>query len=292
MIDEVCNLSGSDPMSLVRTSILAYVDHIDDQDYLFDVVSKSDFNSLVASLASLLRDKDEDIVGRACLFFRDLILFSSKSKVQADFVEKLKASEVVPQLETLLQSNNWFIRNHAIFALGKIISTASVPKLQRAFKDLRDSDPLILPALMFEILWIEKASGLRRSWSMIDKCIDSPKFATRWSTVEFLPLEESDKTSRDIQDSWFAALRADSHPLVKAEAEFKYQLFSLRRSHLTGPERRKQTKELREREPAVTFGILSRSFLNQLSKKQVYSYSLPELEQYIVEYQKSPSLAN
>ncbi len=279
-------------MSLVRTSILSYVDHIDDQDYLFDVVTKSDFNTLVESLTSLLQDKDEDIVGRACLFFRDLILFSSKSKVETDFVEKLKASAVVPQLEKLLDSENWFIRNHAIFALGKIISTASVPKLHRAFKDLRDRDPLSLPALMFEILWIEKNSGLRRSWSLIDKCIDSPKFATRWATLGFIPFEESDRTSRETQDNWFAALRSDNHPLVKEEAEYKYQMYNLQRSHLTGPERRKQTRTLREQEPAITFAVLSRSFLNQMSKKQVYSYSLPDLEQYIIEYQKTPSLAN
>ncbi|MBX9667734.1 MAG: HEAT repeat domain-containing protein [Candidatus Obscuribacterales bacterium] len=279
-------------MSLVRTSILSYVDHIDDQDYLFDIVTKSDFNTLVESLTSLLQDKDEDIVGRACLFFRDLILFSSKSKVETDFVEKLKSSAVVPQLERLLDSENWFIRNHAIFALGKIISTASVPKLHRAFKDLRDRDPLSLPALMFEILWIEKNSGLRRSWSLIDKCIDSPKFATRWATLGFIPFEESDRTSRETQDNWFAALRCDNHPLVKEEAEYKYQMYSLQRSHLTGPERRKQTRTLREQEPAITFAVLSRSFLNQMSKKHVYSYSLPDLEQYIIEYQKTPSLTS
>jgi hypothetical protein len=274
---------------MIQNAILNYIDHLEDTTYLASVLARSDSQSLIDGIVGLLHDPDHDLVGRACLFIRDLILVAPQHGIGLAFRDSFDASPIVSALEQLVLAPNHFIRQHTIYTLGKIGSTTSLPKLYLAFQMLCERDPILLPRLVGEILWLEKP----KNWRLIERMTASQQYTTRWaalSTLESFAHDIIEDTELvEVKRQCFAQLRGDSHQLVQNEAEYVYQhlVFEQRLSQLTKAERRQQRKELERHRAAVTFSDIEIRYNNQLYTHHIIDYSTADLEQFITDVARS-----
>ncbi len=268
---------------MIRDIVLSYVDHLMDFAYLGDALSQCDTPQLVDGIVGLLHDPDRNVVGQACLFICDLILIAPKRGLWLAFRDAYSTSPIVPTLEELVLAKNHFIRDHAIYTLGKTCSTASVPALYRAFQSLRDRDPLILPNLIFELKWL--GFEAQELWSLVDGMTTSSRFTTRWAALAVLEKHASgaDPDLSGAIEQCFERLCHDDHPLVRAEAEYRHQewLVRQRSSTLVKAESRKRRRDLKRYKPAFLFWDIEMRYSHYLSLHRLIDYSIADLEQFI-----------
>lgn len=271
--------------SMIRNVILDYIGGLEDFTYLEAALSPYDAPQLVEGIVSLLRDPDQDVVWQACAFICDLILVAPKRGRWLAFRESFVASPIVPTLEDLLLANNHFIRDHAIYTLGKTYSTGSVPALHQVFRSLRDRDPISLPNLIFELKWL--GFEVHMLWSLVDSMATSRQFTTRWAALAVLEKHAIgvEPDLGDVVEQCFERLCRDRHPLVKAEAGYRYQQWLLRQqsSTLAKADLRRQYKEIKSSEPAILFRDVEIQFNGYLGLHRLTDYSIADLEQFIAQ---------
>ncbi|MBN1311467.1 MAG: hypothetical protein JXB30_08615 [Anaerolineae bacterium] len=271
--------------SMIRDAILDYINHTEDLTYLADVFAHNDTTQLVDGIVDLLDNRDNDMVGQVCLFIRDLILVAPQHGLGLDFCDAFSTSAIVPALEKLVLADNHFTRKHAIYTLGKTCSIGSVPALQHAFEELRDRDPIILPGLVFELRWL--GLDAQETLLLIEDMITSPQFATRWAALAIVESysEAGDLDGGEFYGRCFERLRYDDHPLVQAEAEYRYQQWQLaqRPSSLTEIEHQQQKTDLKSHQPAILFWDVSIRHSNHLYAHHIADYSIADLEQFIAD---------
>lgn len=261
----------------MRSAILNYYQSLQEQADLTELVSGCKPQALIEQITQMLEEPDEDVVNRTLVLVRDLVLRAPLDGISQSYRDSME-SKVVPRLEILVENDNWFIRSEAIYTLGKIGSTGSLPVLHKAFWTLRDRDPLILHRLMFEISWLED----NKHGALISDLIDSMSYTTRWSALDFLgPLDTETDEEFELKESRFARLLIDSNQYVRSEAEHLYKQRKVRLASMTKSERRKKLKELNRQEPSVTFHRVKTTFLNRLSREKNTSYSISDLEDFI-----------
>lgn len=272
-------------METIASSILQYLNHLQDRDYLALVANSTSATQLCRVINELLQSEDDEVVSSACLFIRDLVVLGSQHPGCEKFVQGYAESSIVTTLEQLIFSPNHFTRKQAIYTLGKTCSDGSAAALTQAFWVFRDTDPILLPRLIGEIGWL----GAETFWALLASMIDSSVYATRWAVIAVL--DEFGGDNAQTQDELFQykfkcmkQLRQDSNSLVQAEAEYKYQLLKLRSEAYDLPKAdyRKQRKNLkREYEPALCFTYVSSAFLYHLCANNLRQYSIDELELFI-----------
>lgn len=268
---------------MIQDAILRYIDHLEDFSYLEDALSPYDMPQLVDGIISLLHDPDQEVVWQACTFICDLMLIAPKRGRWLAFRDAYSTSPILPTLEVLLLADSHFIRDHAIYALGKTRSAASVPALLRAFQSLRERDPISLPNLIFELKWL----GLEAHevWSLVDGMTMSRQFTTRWAALAVLGKHAIgvEPDLGGVIEHCFERLCRDAHPLVRAEAEYRHQEWLLRQrsSTLTKAERRRLYKDLKRDAPAILFGDVAMRYSDYLSRHRLADYSVANLEQFI-----------
>lgn len=270
---------------MIRNVILSYVGNLEDFTYLEAALSPYDTPQLFEGIVDLLQEPDHEVVWQACAFICDLTLVAPKRGRWLAFREAFGASPIVPTLETLLLSNNHFIRDHAIYTLGKTCSTGSIPALCRVFRSLRDHDPITLPDLIFEL----KCLGFEAHnlWSLINSMAMSRQFTTRWATLAVLANHAIgvEPDLGGLVEQCFERLCRDRHPLVQSEAQYRYQewLIRQRSSTLTKAERWSQYKDLKCHKPAILFGDIKIRYRQHLHLHHLTNYSIADLEQFIAQ---------
>ncbi|MDY6939675.1 MAG: HEAT repeat domain-containing protein [Cyanobacteriota bacterium] len=272
-------------MEIIETQILKYIDRLYDVDYLAGIVTSVSLQELCQTIEKLLQCEDNETVALTGLFIRDLVLCGNHHPDCKEFIENYPQSSVVKKLEELVSSPNCFTSYQAIYSLGKTCSYSSINTLNKAFTQLRDTAPLILPRLVAEMSWL----GAENIWELLDSMLDSQIYTTRWSVLNILGEFIGDEPSLEdelFQHKWryFDRLRQDSNPYVRAEAEYEYQLlnFRLKGKKLARAERKQRMKHLqRTYEPVLRFNNISVAFTNDLSKQELTRYSIEELEAFI-----------
>ncbi len=269
---------------MITEKILQYLNHLQDNDFIAEVVTLKSLTELCDVINALLRSEDEEVISLTCLFIRDLIQFNRDHPSCKEFVKKYPQSSVVKTVEQLLFSTSHFVRRHAIYTLGKTCSYNSVEALNRAFVEFRDTDPLMLPWLIREMKWL----GAENLWELIESMMGSSSFMTRWAV-----LEEIEYSYGDAQDKlcgrvcqYLERLRQDLNTYVRQEAEYKYRLLRLRSEidNLPKADRKKRRRALeREYKPLMHFSGISIAFTYQLSTKGLEQYSVAELEAFVTD---------
>jgi hypothetical protein len=264
---------------MIQETILNYIDHLEDPAYVASLLSESKEDGVIEALVELLNSDNHARVGSACLFIRDLVLIASKHPSTIPFRDAFFESPIISALERMLLTDNYFMRRHCIYTLGKVGSTESVPALHHAFHILQVRDPLILPKLVGEIWWLEE----RKSWSLVDAMMTSPHYPIRWATLETLRSWSDNGELQDIKWHCYTSLRGDDHHFIRAEAEYEYQqaLFVQRLSALSKAERRKQRKALEQYRPLVSFADIDVWFSNYMHTNLLVDYSLNEIDRFI-----------
>lgn len=267
---------------MIATSILKYLSYIEDTEYLTAIVTSTSLEELYNIICGLLRADDFETFDLTCLFIRDMVLIGNRVPACKEFVESYPESAIVETLERLLLSDNHFIRRQTIYTLGKTCSYSSVEALSQAFNILRDVDPILLPRLIGEMGWL----GAENFWELIEDMMTSQVYLTRWAVIEALSQFGDDAQAQDemFQSKYqcFDRLRQDSNLLVRAEAEYEYQLLLIRREthKLPEAERKKKRQELGRHQP-VYFSTIESVFENYLYTNDLHQYSVDELEAFI-----------
>lgn len=271
-------------MLKIETSILKYLDHLEDTEYLAAIVTSTSLSELFNVINKLLRSENYETFDLTCLFIRDLVLLGNRHDACKEFVENYPESSIVETLEHLLFCVNHFTRKQVIYTLGKTCSYSSVYAMNQAFDVLRDTDPLLLPKLIYEMVWL----GTENFCELIENMITSQVYITRWATLETLSQFGDDAQAQDeifqIKCKFFEQLRQDSNILVRLEAEYKYQILEFRRDANALPtksQRQKKRKELERYKPDLCFDTIKSTFENYLSINDLYQYSINELEAFI-----------
>lgn len=235
---------------------------------------------LCAALATILEADDADAIGDACLVIRDCALLAS-GPIREEFQAGLLENGVITHLEANLFADNHFTRASIVYTLGKICSTGSLPVLLKAFAAYRDTDPLLVPGLIFESVWLGGDE-----WSLLDRALESPAYPTRWSIVDQLSgldgaaLDENTYERRRLR--YLEALQHDANRLVRDEASYWIQVLTTAIPRdLPRGERRRRRKRLHALEPPITYMTWSIRFGNHLHQLGQCSYTVRELEEFI-----------
>lgn len=235
---------------------------------------------LCTALATLLRTDDAEAISDACLVIRDCALLASRPRRDA-FATHLRASGVIAQLEGLVFDDDHFTQSRAIYTLGKIVSTESLPVLKTAFMTYRDTDPLLMLDLMSECIWLGADE-----WDLLDQMIASLVYPTRWCLIHRLDgVEGAARNARAYVPRrlrYLEALQHDAQPLIRAEATYwRHVLTTALPRHLSSTERARRRAALDALTPPVTLLTWSMRFGNHLHQLGQRSYTVRELEEFI-----------
>ena len=216
---------------------------------------------------------------------RDLIvIYSHRYDEFAEFGKRYPESLIVKTVESLLFSENRNNLRDAIYTLGKTCSYSSIPALNKAFYDLKDTDPFILSRLFCEMTWL----GLENFWELVDSMVSSENNFTRWAAIDELPafIEEDGEYKSILSDEkskYLEQLKQDSNEFVRIQAEHRYRMieFQTVEEELPKKKRSKKRKELEnEYKSILNFESLSMSFSNYLSYKKLNNYTISQLEEF------------
>ncbi len=262
--------------------ILGYIDHLNNAPYLDSILADRPTPELLRLLARMLRSHEAQDVIWTCLVIRDLINFGPRNAHGEAFRDLFPESEAVQQLERLILDGRFFVRANAIYALGKIGSTRSLPAMHQAFDVLLERDPVLLPGLAEEIWWLEEHT----TWSLVERMVEHTYFAVRWAVfgmglwVHGVPYEEP---LRSIHSRSFERLRRDPSELVRAEAEFHFQTWAFEQSkaNLSREEKRQQSREVEHLRPQLSFESIRIMMSNRLHIQNIADYSVADLEAFI-----------
>jgi hypothetical protein len=261
--------------------VLDYEKHFSEAQYLNNLVSSASTTDLFAAIVQLLQTTDQPTILTTLLFIQDLILWYPDEKRKSIGVD-YENSSVVRAIEALLITGDHWTRKQSGYVLGKTGSYSSLSAMTAAFYHWLDRDPLMLPHLLGELGWL----GAENLDMLREAMIESPIVATRWAAIrsveDFYP--DDDATLRKDKQSLWDKLRQDSHPLVRQEAEYAYQIqyFRLHQESLDKTTRRKQRKEIeRQYRLKINYDRLSCQFEFELNQAGKLDYSIEELEAFI-----------
>ncbi len=266
---------------MVQQAVLNYIDHLEDRAYLSATLAVAGVEELTAAILGLLHSPDPEIVWRTTLFIRDGMLYLPEAAFNAAFF----ASPIVPALEGLVLAENWWIRCHAVYTLGKTNCTGSVPALQHAFAVLRDWDPLLLPRLVGEILWLDEEE---KSWALIDQMLASQEYTTRWAAISTMTRwghgdATPDDTVYRAKLRRYAQLQHDPNPLIREEADYHHRLLAAEPVGRTSPKpaRRRQRDLIERYRPSLTFDDVEIRFTNHFHRSDLITYTVADLERFL-----------
>ena len=189
------------------------------------------------------------------------------------FHEYLTSSQIWAALAKLLQRSNFGVRSAAIYTVGKLAQTERAYLLSEAFPFFLDCDPINLPKLLFELVWLTR----EWNWGFIEEITEAKHYLKRWSLCQIL--DDSGESTETL--SRFASvlrkLKCDSHPLIADEATFRLERVDVKlKPKLPKAEWRQEVKRISSLEPKDTFEFTAMRFISDRS-----DYTLDEFDQFV-----------
>jgi hypothetical protein len=268
----------------LQDQITQYLDHIEDFAYVDAILKSAPLENIYETIAELLRSGQLEPVWTTSVFLRDVVL-SAPPEIAEPFREKLHTSQIREALHDNLFAPNHFIRRNAFYNCGKLGFKESIGVLSKTFEYYLESDPLLLPDLLFELHWL----GDTQEWIYFKQMAECPSYLTRWAALATrpvahvnIPQNAEDLRHTELQKKYLEQLVQDTHPRVRAEADYKLREFHFYQTRFPSKaDQKKARKELEKHLPNLAFFTLEVQFHNTMARNQKTDYALSELEMFV-----------
>jgi hypothetical protein len=266
----------------IREKIIDYIKHKNNIDYLEFVLASADLEIILDEIEEILRSENGVWISIANLFIRDAALLTTEN-IGKRFKERIRNSYVIEILNSNIFSQNHFIRYDSIYTIGKLDAKRSTNILIDAFHAYKESDPIILPGLVFELFWLQDEDD----WAIVKDLLPSRFYITRWSSLRVLEHTvyrfSSDLRPINFKKQCIELLMKDENHLIKQEAEYQYQRLKCGEKSLIfskKEKRQKLKKEIEVLRPRVCFTDVQIQFTNYLHINKRTNYTIDELEDF------------
>ena len=270
-------------LMFIRELILGYVEHVKDFTYMESLLAMADIDTVFDELAELLGSENGEQASIANLFIRDIALLAPEH-IGREFKRKIRDSYLIEALNSNIFSKNHFVRYDSIYTLGKLGITRSINLLIEAFHTYKETDPIILPGLVFELFWLQENDD----WEIVGSLLQSPNYPTRWSTLRILDHTvyqyPNDPKPAKFKKSCIKKLIKDENQLIQQEAIYQNLKLEYAEKTLDLPKKEKRIilkKEVESFKPSICFMNVQIQFTNYLIETKKTSYTINELKSFI-----------
>jgi hypothetical protein len=247
----VADLVGSvSSMTTPETTLAAYPAHLQDEAFVDAALQCHGAARLVDAAARLVHSLDPQQVADATLFVRDVSTGVFRPDLTQAFRACLPNSGLFEGLARCLDAPVFRLRADAVYTFGKLSCPENLGWLDRAFEARRDTDPLLMPPLLFEARWLSHDDGAHER--RIRTLAASPQDFSRWAALAVI-----EGMGLQAQAPWVDGLLADLAqdafgPLREEAAYRRADLgWRLRHSQLTPAERADQRAQLKSERKRV-----------------------------------------
>lgn len=252
--------------------------------YMEALLTSVPLDGLYQEIADLLHSDLNSEFAETCFFIQDVVM-STHTAIADQFRAGVYTSPVVFTLESLVKdAPQYHTRSMATYTLGKIWSVNSVGVMVDAFYRYFETDPLLVPRLMFEIGWLQQETATLVQLACLEAAATSWNYLTRWAVVHMIDRMTDREITSPRVSQILDMLIQDDMAVIRAEAQFfLFKLGILSRIYnegVTKKERRAMRKQINQAEPTLTFENLTLQFQSPLRGGNSYDYHLMELMRF------------
>lgn len=267
-------------MHALHALISDYTGYAEEEDFWTTLKATYPRKDIDSAVIELLNDGSADIVSTTCMFVRDIELIAPRIENPGCATGPLANLDIAKALEQLLSSDELLKRESAVYTMGKVGSITSLPVMKACLERTKDSDPLLISRLAFEICWL---SGMTDFEWYRDQLLLSNSFLTRWAGLDVVSAGHSDEPgfySSKIEA--IAFVQNDSHHRVKESACFLLDKIRFEQGLKDLPsrsEKRKERRSLEARRPPF-FDDLDIRYRNHMREARVTGAYVEELRNF------------
>ena len=235
------------------------------------VLGHHSLEAVFQEIDSILRTSEPEEIAHTLGFVRDANLY--QHPFRDAFQEHLAASKIWDNLNDLLRAPDCSLRSTAIYTIGKLTNRDRAYLLSDAFPFYLENDPINLPGLLLELLWLTN----EWNWGFVERVAASEHYLVRWSLCQIL--DDSGNSTETLGRflGILAQLKCDSHPLVAAEANLRFERVNVKLGpKLQKSEWRKEVKRIASLEPKFMFESTAMQFMRNRS-----NYSLDDFDGFV-----------
>jgi len=256
-------------MKLLRQQLCSFLMH--EETPVDSILSVHSLEQVFLELDSILKNETPENIVYALGFIRDANLY--KHPFREGFHEHLASAKIWETFRDLLKAPNFNVRRNTIYTIGKLTNRDRAYLLSDAFPFYLAKDPINLPRLLLEHLWLTN----KWNWDLVERIASADHYLKRWSLCQILDdTGDNDETKKRFLDV-LTQLKSDANSLVAAEANFRFERVKVKLApKLTKAEWRKEVKRISSAEPRMTFEWTAMCFMENRS-----DYSLDEFDQFV-----------
>lgn len=236
------------------------------------VIGNHSIKEVITEIESILKNEDSEAISHTLGFVRDAALYQHPHR--DTFREELRSSTVWEQLEKLLRSSNFYLRGNTIYTIAKFAEKSKAYLLLEAFPYYFQHDPIHLPSLLFELLWLSH----EWNWDLLNQIVTADNYLQRWSLCQVI--DDRGDTLEVVKKflQLLELLKRDAHPLIAAEAQWRFERITVKLgSKLSKPEWRQEVKRIAKLEPKLTFEKAAMQFMQSRQ-----NYTIEEFDGFLV----------
>jgi hypothetical protein len=241
-------------MSLLRQQICNFLVH--EETPVDSILSGHTMEEVFGGIDSILAGSEPEAIIHTLGFVRDAALY--RHPFHEAFQAHLGASTIWDRLQELLSAPNFGVRRNAIYTIGKLTHRNRAYLLIEAFPFFLERDPINLPRLLFELVWLTN----EWNWDFLRRAAAATHDLQRWSLCSVIDDHgESNEVATQFLDI-LTPLRSDPHPRVAAEVLLRAERIKVKlQPKLSKPEWRKEVKRIAELKPGLTFESAAMQFM-------------------------------
>jgi len=235
------------------------------------ILSLHSFEEIFLEIDSILKSETPENVVHTLGFIRDANLY--EHPFREGFREHLSSANLWESFQTLLKAPNFNVRGNAIYTVGKLTNRDRAYLLSDAFSFYLANDPLNLPRLLSEHLWLTN----KWNWDWVERIASADHYLKRWSLCQVIDDDGSDEETKRCFMEVLPRLKSDANFFVASEAKFRFERVKVKlEPKLSKSEWRKEVKRIASLEPKMTFEWTAMRFMqNRLD------YTLAEFDQFV-----------
>jgi hypothetical protein len=235
------------------------------------IIADHGLDVVLQEIESLLGTKDSEAIVHVLGFVRDAGLFNHP--FHGEFRARLNSSSIWSTFRSLLLSPDFSVRRNVIYTIGKLTYRERSALLAEAFPFYLEKDPINLPGLLFELVWLTN----EWNWRFLEQVASAEHYLQRWSLCQILDDNGSPTETLNDFASILNRLKSDPNNHVAAEAALRFERITIKLGpKLPKAEWRKEVKRISNLEPKVTFERAAMQFMRDRE-----DYTLAEFDQFI-----------